>query len=1262
MKYFKIFTKAGLAIVFTYCSATVAAQKTPQQLEEIRTKILSDTKVKSVIIDEERQTPSLIVMNRENGAYKSADAASVLSNLVGVRKDVDALVQDRQSVMGNGATVLEFQQYYRGVKVDRSKVKAYIQDGEVRFYNGSFYNVPEQLKVAPSITKERAIAFAKQKVNASKYADEAIRERMQGHTDSKKLAMLQAELEEATPRPELVVIKDFNKKGIAEMHLAYKMNMYAAVPLSRAWVYVDANDGTILLVDKIIKHVSEPAPPPSVLTTVQTRYAGTRNIYVNQISGNDPQSGQLLTSSHPTTEVYTPGSLTWVLMDDTRGGGIETYDLNGVGGLPISVAPAYAIGKSFTDVNNQWTLAEHKRSAVEGGAAEAENDDIAWDAHWGAEVVYDYWKAKHNRLSYDGNNAKIKSFIHSGIAYDNAFWNGSVMTYGDGSGPDALGFKPLTSLDVCGHEIGHGVCTFTSDLVYANESGAMNEGFSDIWAACVEYFAIKTVDPTLASVYKPFYIGEQISADPNSPLRRMDKPSAQGNPDTYGGENWVSQTGCSPTLANDQCGVHTNSGVLNKWFYLLTVGSGTGSGPDAAFAGEDDGINDAVTTGPAELQHPANPYSVSGLGFTQAEQITFIMETMLTSTATFAEARQVSIAIATDISGSPCSNLVQTVTNAWYAVGVGPKFVTPCTITYGFVNTNVIGASETAPIIGCASSKVINVSFIMPPNSAANISVGGNAIRNADYFISTATVTNNTSVIAKKILPVTIINDGNIEGDENLLITLTISNTGSNPVNRNFTLKILDDDVAPVLGNVAKQLLAQYFTRGDGFNEVTGWTEIFEIPEAPNGDPLAFGKNQWGVFGNRLTITGKDGVTGAAYPAGNYNNVSESQTLVRTPLIDAGGVSTVSIRFDYTVQGEIDPLTLDPENFPAFDYMAVAYSLDGVNFVELAGGEFRQFASAAPTSGTLIAPLPASLANKKFYLGFRWHNDGNAGGPQSVSIDNLVVSGTPRRLENQLSHNARNIMSSGVDAFFISVQDGEVLGRIKNNSTSDFGCTNMFIERTGNSIFNLYGATNSTVRVSQKVFRINPNNNITASNYVVLYYSEAQLAALEAATGRPRNTFSLFFVNASGYTAATPANTTQYPLVYTAVPGVGGFYTSGLLNRLGGSFALGVNSTSARPYVSTQEKMASSEWTFTNAYPNPVKDNLSMIATTPVKQKASVTVMAFEGKIVKTQAYDFTAGTNKINVNMQGLPAGTYIVQVMDAAGTILKKETVVKE
>ena len=466
--------------------------------------------------------------------------------------------------------------------MEHADFKALIKNGQISFFNGCYYDIPLTLSIRPTISEAGALAFAKRMIHAKEYAWETVQNLINKTSNANAKAALQKELQEYLPKAELVIVKDFTRGGTI-LRLAYKFNIYATEPLSRGWVYVDAENGKILLYDSILKDfdgkkgkTDKGSSPSSVNATVHTRYAGVQTIKTKQLTGTpvtnpaiDPNSGNTVVSSHPTTGSdigYVPGSNTYVLMDDTRGNGIETYDLNGVGGLPISVAGIYTQGKSFTDVDNNWDSTEHARGGAYDGAFEAENDDIAWDAHWGAETVYDYWITKHNRLSFDGNNGKIKSFIHYGPAYDNAFWNGTVMTYGDGSGTanPAGGFHALTSLDVCGHEIGHGVCSSTCNLVYASESGGMNEALSDIWASCIEHFAMTRAGSTVPSgKYRPFFIGEQIGADYDHPLRRMDDPKQQGNPDTYGGTNWVNPV-CSPNLVNDECGVHTNSGVLTN--------------------------------------------------------------------------------------------------------------------------------------------------------------------------------------------------------------------------------------------------------------------------------------------------------------------------------------------------------------------------------------------------------------------------------------------------------------------------------------------------------------------------------------------------------------------------------------------------------------------------------------------------------------------------------------------------------------------------
>lgn len=1255
-------------LLLALCSQSLFAQKTPQQVEESRQKILSDGKVKSVTISPTTQTPSFIAFDQGGAAYAKMQGRVLLEQYLQARTGTDYIMPGRETKVGNNMEVVEYQQYFKNIKVEHAIFKALVKDGQIRTFNGVWYDIPASVASQAKVDKGAALQFAKGKVGAKKYAADVIKEKISAAKNLRIKAELEKELADADPKGELVFVRDFTKAGIVTVKLAYKFNIYAAEPLSRAWIYVDAADGKILLSDAIIKHANPNPPAPSSLTTVKTRYAGSRSIYVKQISGNDPQSGQPITSSHPTSEpLFIPGSTTWTLMDDTRGGGVETYDMNGVGGLPLSLPSLYLQGKSFTDADNNWTVAEHKRSGGEQGAFEAENDDIAWDAHWGAEMVYDYWKINQGRLSYDGANAKIKSFIHYGPAYDNAFWNGSSMTYGDGSGTAAGGFRALTSLDVCGHEIGHGVCEFTANLIYEKESGAMNEAFSDIWAACIEHYTIKKIDPALAAIYRPFYIGEQIGATLDEPLRRMDNPKATGNPDTYGGTNWDNPD-CAPDLTNDYCGVHNNSGLLNKWFYLITVGSGRGSGPDAVYAraDSDDGINDAVSTNPVEGTHGANAYAVTGLGFTTSERISYLTELLLTPTSTYKEARAASIAVATELSGSSCSPIVESVTNAWYAIGVGPKFVKPCTLTYGFINQPGIATTEAATPAGCSSQKVINIPLLLPPGATATITTGGTAIKGSDYTLAATTLKNTTTTTAKQNLALTIINGGAAEADETVTLTAAITNVGANKVNTKYTLTILDDDMAPVIGSANKSLLSATFTQADGFAEPTGWAEIMEIKEGANGDPAALGKNQWGVFGGKLAITGKEGVTGTKLPNGNYNSLSESRTLARTPLLDARGLSLVTVKFDFRVQGEVDPAGAnpsdpDPAQLPAFDYMAVAYSLDGVKFTELNTGVFGQFASAAPSTGTFQGTLPPSLANQRFYLAFRWSNDANAGGPESVTIDNLSITGAPRPIENTLNNSGRENLNAGQEIYFYSTQSGAVLSKLKNNSTKNFGCTNLSIEKGGTSAFTLYTASDGQHKVSSKILKVAPATGYVVSNTVTLYFSESQIKAVETATGKPRTQLSVYRVNATSYTGASSSTVKRYTPTYTAISGTGGSFTVTFTDYIKGSYALGapVAATATSAIKAKEEKAVMSG--SSQVYPNPVESSATYSIASAKAQMVTIAVINAQGQTVHTQRAQLQRGVTAVPLVVSKLLSGNYTVQVRSNDGTLLDSKGILK-
>jgi Zn-dependent metalloprotease len=468
---------------------------------------------------------------------------------------------------------------------------------------GDFYTL-DNTKTSPTITKEQAFQKALKSIGANKYLWDSPQ-------DTK-------EMNYEKPAGELVLLPtalgETSKQKGKNLNLAYKFDIYASYPLSRGDIYIDATTGEVLLYNATIKHLgeyshgsdaktsvatkNEALAPAVIAANAATRYSGTQSIQT------------LLSGS------------SYILSDNTRGLGVQTYN---------SVRTATYPTTNFTDADNNWTVAEFNN---------ANKDNGALDAHWGAEKTYDYFSSKHGRNSYDNAGAKIKSYVHYNLIAagypnnNNAFWNGSVMTYGDGSGTG--GFDILTSLDVAGHEIGHAVCSNTANLTYQNESGAMNEGFSDIWGACIEFAAAPSKSTWL--------IGEDIELRAGrTALRSMSDPNAEGQPDTYKGQFWYSGTA-------DSGGVHTNSGVLNHWFYILTVGK--------------TGTNDI-----------GSAYNVTGITIAKAEKIAYRLESVyLSANSTYAKARTFGIQSAIDLYGAGSAEVIAT-TNAFYAVGIGAVYV-----------------------------------------------------------------------------------------------------------------------------------------------------------------------------------------------------------------------------------------------------------------------------------------------------------------------------------------------------------------------------------------------------------------------------------------------------------------------------------------------------------------------------------------------------------------------------------------------------------
>lgn len=319
------------------------------------------------------------------------------------------------------------------------------------------------------------------------------------------------------------------------------------------------------------------------------------------------------------------------------------------------------------------------------------------DIHWGMEKTYDFYKNTLNRNSFDNAGATIKNYYNlpksdpnNAAAIPKVPLTDSFMIYGKG---DSKIWNPVVALDVQGHEFTHLVVNNNGHegLAYQGESGALNESFADIFGTSIEFYT----KPVTAN----WTIGEDAMVTKGNFLRSMLKPNDREQPDTYGGAYWKSpDCGIPDVYKNDYCGVHTNSGVQNYWFYLLSHG--------------DTGKNDNDNT-----------FNVSGIGIEKASKIAYInLITYLGGPdATYIDSYIGSLLAAEALYGNPSSEYTA-VQNAWYAVGIGNDPNLACAgiinltnisgkITDGSNNANYINNADCKWVISPAGATQISLDF-----------------------------------------------------------------------------------------------------------------------------------------------------------------------------------------------------------------------------------------------------------------------------------------------------------------------------------------------------------------------------------------------------------------------------------------------------------------------------------------------------------------------------------------------------------------------
>jgi Zn-dependent metalloprotease len=548
-------------------------------------------------------------INADSDRKMQNDTSFLKSVLIAKEEDSFRKVKDYTDELG--ITHKRFQQYYKGLKVENAEYLIHGKEGNIEVINGDFQNINIPT-IEYSLDEQKALEKALTYVGAQKYKweDAGMEKFVKMNTDNSNATCY--------PKGELLISEDF-LTGSNTFRLSWKFTISSMIPDNEQMIYVAADNGEIINDVSLICDAN-------VSCTAQTLYSGTQAIM---------------------GDTYSAGG---IRLQETRNSVIiQTRNLN------KSYDPSSAT--DFRNNSTYWTY---------GNWATFNQNRCALDAHWGAEKVLDYWRNVFARNSIDNNGLRVLSYVHTSTNWANAQWvsgtGNNYMRYGDGDGTT---FKPLTALDICAHEFGHGITQFTAQLAYNNqESGALNEGFSDIWGACIEYWA--------APSKQTWLMGEEIfKTTTYNCIRNLQNPkstiAAEGqHPNTYHGNFW-SNSG-EP---------HCNSTVLSHWFYLLSQGGS--------------GTNDL-----------GNTYSVAAISISKAQRIAYrALANYLHSSAAYSDARNTTIQAAIDLYGD-CSPEVISTTNAWYAVGVGNEF----TSTVNFINQTV---TTNTTVTSCGDINVQNV-------------------------------------------------------------------------------------------------------------------------------------------------------------------------------------------------------------------------------------------------------------------------------------------------------------------------------------------------------------------------------------------------------------------------------------------------------------------------------------------------------------------------------------------------------------------------
>ena len=442
------------------------------------------------------------------------------------------------------------QQMFQGIKVYGSELKMHEKDGDIFLVNGRHFPTPEISTISPTINARDVEDFVKTKFDNFKVLPADQKRFVSGE-------QLQSEL----------VIYHVNENH-REARLAYHITIIPS--LTDRWEYfVDAHTNEVLNKYESICKIHNHAHGSC------SGHAHEGEDFLKKNENSKLEGNFKLPSNTTLNGPVTANAIDLLGISRT----INTYEIGGdyfmydgsrsMFDAAASNLPSEPIGMIVT-VDGQNTYPGNSsfdyQVIVSGNNTWSSPSSVS--AHYNGGKAYEYFKNTHGRESINGQGGNIISFINisdeNGNDFDNAFWNGAAMFYGNG---DQAFTAPLAkALDVAGHEMSHGVIQSTANLEYQNQSGALNESFADIFGAMIDR--------------DDWHLGEDITNSnyiPTGRLRSLSDPNNGGS--SLNTPGWQPRTmseyqNLPNTPQGDNGGVHINSGIVNYAYYLFATDIG----------------------------------------------------------------------------------------------------------------------------------------------------------------------------------------------------------------------------------------------------------------------------------------------------------------------------------------------------------------------------------------------------------------------------------------------------------------------------------------------------------------------------------------------------------------------------------------------------------------------------------------------------------------------------------------------------------------